>query len=75
MTFKNQILSNLFLFKQSRFGRGLFQSSLLSKGSPFLNVLFPIWALPVRWGGVKACQDGLGHFFSTIARLTGGEGV
>ena len=25
-------------------------------------------------GGVKACQDGLGHFFSTFARLTE-EGV
>ena len=25
-------------------------------------------------GGVEACQDGLGHFFSTFARLTeGGE--
>ena len=25
-------------------------------------------------GGVKACQDGLGHFFSTFARLTEGGG-
>ena len=24
-------------------------------------------------GGVKACQDGLGHFFSTLARLTEAE--
>ena len=26
-------------------------------------------------GGVKACQDGLGHFFSTFARLTEGKGL
>ena len=36
------------------------------------NVLFPYmgnWALPIRGGGgVKACQDGLGHFFSTLPR-------
>ena len=25
-------------------------------------------------GGVRACQDGLGHFFSTFARLTEEEG-
>ena len=26
-----------------------------------------------EWG-VKACRDGLGHFFSTFARLTKGRG-
>ena len=26
-------------------------------------------------GGVKACQDGLGHFFSIFARLTQGGGL
>ena len=31
----------------------------------------------VRKGGgvVKVCQDGLGHFFSTFARLTEGGGL
>ena len=36
---------------------------------------FSIWALPVRGGGVKACQDGLGHFFPMFACLTEGGGA
>ena len=45
------------------------------KGSPFLKCVVSIWTLPLRgrWG-VRACQDGLGHFFSTFARLTEEEG-
>ena len=38
------------------------------RGSPFLKCVVSIWELPERGGGVKACQDGLGHFFPTFAR-------
>ena len=35
--------------------------------SPFLKYVVSIWALPVRGMCViKACQDGLGHFFPTL---------
>ena len=39
------------------------------KGSPFLKCVVSVWALPIRGGGVKACQDSLWHFFP---RLPGG---
>ena len=36
----------------------------LVSGKPFFEMCcFHIWALPERGGGVKACQDGLEHFF------------
>ena len=38
----------------------------LDKGSPFLKCVVSLWALPVWEGGVKACQDGLGHFFPML---------
>ena len=40
----------------------------LVKGSPFLKRVVSIWASPERGVGVKACQDGLEHFFPTFAR-------
>ena len=51
--------------------------------APFFKCVVSIWALggmvcsiffPTLSGGVMACQDGLGHFFSTFARLTEGGG-
>ena len=41
------------------------------EGGPFLSCFVSIWALPERGGDVKACQDGLGTFF-TLACLTEG---
>ena len=38
------------------------------KGSPFLKCVVLVWALPIRGGGVKACQDSLGHFFPRLPR-------
>ena len=31
-----------------------------------MKCVVSIRALPVKGGGVKACQDGLGHFFPTL---------
>ena len=43
--------------------KGLVQRGLDSLGKPFFKCVVSTWALPVRGGGVKACHDGLGHFF------------
>ena len=54
-----------FYFFFVRFSLFLF----LIEESPFLICAVSIWALPERGGGVvKACQDGLGHFFPTFAQ-------
>ena len=42
----------------------LLKSLLGPWGSPFLKCVVSKLALTVR--GVKACQDGLGHFFPTL---------
>ena len=39
---------------------------MLLREAPFKNVLFPYGKR--GGGGVKSCQDGLGHFFPTFAR-------
>ena len=64
MTFKNHILPNLFLFKQSRFGKGLLQSSLLSKGSPFFKRVVSICfsyvsQVCLRWRASVLREDAL----------------
>ena len=40
-----------------------------TEGSPFSKCVVSIWALPERGRGViKACQDGLEHFFYNFDR-------
>ena len=49
------------------FHMGIARKGVGGGGDEVWNTFFP--RLP---GGVRACQDGLGHFFSTFARLTEG---
>ena len=55
--------------------RRLTSAKNASQGSPFLKCVVSIWALSVRGGGVvKACQDGLGHFFFHVFPFDRGGG-
>ena len=49
--------------------------AMACRDKPLFDVLFPYGHYLKKGGGVKACQDGLEHFFSTFARLAEGGGV
>ena len=51
--------------KGAKAGKEELDDDSVIQGGPFLNCVVSIWTLPVRegGGGVKACQDGLGHLF------------
>ena len=60
------ILHKLYLLYLSQWAY-MFHFQLATQGSPFLKCVVSIWALPFFWGGVggvKACPDGLEHFFT-----------
>ena len=44
----------------------MFEPKKSANVDQFLKCVVSIWALPVRGVGVKACQDGLGHFFPAL---------
>ena len=46
------------------------------KGSPFWKCVVSIYmGIDLKGGGVKACQDGLGHFFFHVCPFDRGGGL